>query len=195
MMNGMFTDRVKKVMQIAREEAIRLGNDYVGTEHLLLGLIKEGDGVAVAVMRSMGVDLEDCAATIEKTITSSGGMMTIGQMLPFTPRAKKVLEIAANPPYNAKGDCSTDDHNAIQAAMTTAASYSPPAVVYFPKSPGACYLTSTLTWNGASFQGQAPLGVNPPTGTAGVILQWNAGGRNTSSCTRPQHSIDSRSER
>jgi len=96
MMNGMFTDRVKKVMQIAREESIRLGNDYVGTEHLLLGLIKEGDGVAVAVMRSMGVDLDDLSATIEKTITSSGGMMTIGQMLPFTPRAKKVLEIAAN---------------------------------------------------------------------------------------------------
>ena len=79
------------------------------------------------------------------------------------------------PPYNAKGDCSTDDHNAIQAAMTTAASYSPPAVVYFPKSPGACYLTSTLTWNGASFQGQAPLGVNPPTGTAGVILRGMPG--------------------
>jgi len=82
-MNGMFTDRVKKVMQIAREESIRLGNDYVGTEHLLLGLIKEGDGVAVAVMRSMGVDLDDLASTIEKTITSSGGMMTIGQMLPL----------------------------------------------------------------------------------------------------------------
>ncbi|MBN2036530.1 MAG: ATP-dependent Clp protease ATP-binding subunit [Chitinispirillaceae bacterium] len=96
MMNGMFTDRVKKVMQIAREESIRLGNDYVGTEHLLLGLIKEGDGVAVAVMRSMGIDLEELSTTIEKTITSSGGMMTIGQMLPFTPRAKKVLEIAAN---------------------------------------------------------------------------------------------------
>ncbi|MBN1578173.1 MAG: ATP-dependent Clp protease ATP-binding subunit [Chitinispirillaceae bacterium] len=96
MMNGMFTDRVKKVMQIAREESVRLGNDYVGTEHLLLGLVKEGDGVAVAVMRSMGIDLEDLSATIEKTITSTGGMMTIGQMLPFTPRAKKVLEIAAN---------------------------------------------------------------------------------------------------
>jgi ATP-dependent Clp protease ATP-binding subunit ClpC len=95
-MNGMFTDRVKKVMQIAREESVRLGNDYVGTEHLLLGLIKEGDGVAVAVMRSMGVDLEELTANIEKTITSTGGMMTIGQMLPFTPRAKKVLEIAAN---------------------------------------------------------------------------------------------------
>lgn len=96
MMNGMFTDRVKKVMQIAREESVRLGNDYVGTEHLLLGLIKEGDGVAVAVMRSMGVDLDELTASIEKTITSTGGMMTIGQMLPFTPRAKKVLEIAAN---------------------------------------------------------------------------------------------------
>ncbi|HEX7509758.1 MAG TPA: ATP-dependent Clp protease ATP-binding subunit, partial [Chitinivibrionales bacterium] len=96
MVNGMFTDRVKKVMQIAREEAVRLGNDYVGTEHLLLGLIKEGDGVAVAVLRSMNIDLEELSANIEKTITSTGGMMTIGQMLPFTPRAKKVLEIAAN---------------------------------------------------------------------------------------------------
>ncbi len=96
MMNGMFTDRVKKVMQIAREESIRLGNDYVGTEHLLLGLVKEGDGVAVAVLRSMGVDLEDLSTHIEKAITSAGGMMTIGQLLPFTPRAKKVLEIAAN---------------------------------------------------------------------------------------------------
>ncbi|GBU20777.1 ATP-dependent Clp protease ATP-binding subunit [Fibrobacteres bacterium R8-0-B4] len=95
-MNGMFTDRVKKVMQIAREESVRLGNDYVGTEHLLLGLIKEGDGVAVAVMRGMGIDLEDLSDNIEKTITSVGGMMMVGQMLPFTPRAKKVLEVAAN---------------------------------------------------------------------------------------------------
>ncbi len=95
MMNGMFTDRVKKVMQIAREESVRLGNDYVGTEHLLLGLVKEGNGVAVAVLRSMGVNLDELSENIEKTITSAGGMMTIGQMLPFTPRAKKVLEIAA----------------------------------------------------------------------------------------------------
>jgi len=95
-MNGMFTDRVKKVMQIAREESVRLGNDYVGTEHLLLGLIKEGDGVAVAVMRGMGVDVEDLTGDIERAVTSGGGMMTISQMLPFTPRAKKVLEVAAN---------------------------------------------------------------------------------------------------
>jgi len=94
-MNGMFTDRVKKVMQLAREESVRLGNDYVGTEHLLLGLIREGDGVAVAVLKNLGVDLDDLARNIEKSISSSGGMMTIGQMIPFTPRAKKVLEIAA----------------------------------------------------------------------------------------------------
>jgi ATP-dependent Clp protease ATP-binding subunit ClpC len=83
-------------MQIAREESVRLGNDYVGTEHLLLGLIKEGDGVAVAVMRGMGVDTDELAESIERTVTSAGGMMTISQMLPFTPRAKKVLELAAN---------------------------------------------------------------------------------------------------
>jgi ATP-dependent Clp protease ATP-binding subunit ClpC len=91
----MFTDRVKKVMQLAREESVRLGNDYVGTEHLLLGLIREGDGVAIAVLRNLHVDLDELARSIEKSITSSGGMMTIGQMIPFTPRAKKVLEIAA----------------------------------------------------------------------------------------------------
>ena len=95
-MNGMFTDRVKKVMQLAREESVRLGNDYVGTEHLLLGLIREGEGVAVVVLKNLGVELEDLTKNIEKSITTSGGMMTIGQMIPFTPRAKKVLEIALN---------------------------------------------------------------------------------------------------
>ncbi len=94
-MNGMFTDRVKKVMQLAREESVRMGNDYVGTEHLLLGLIKEGSGVAVAVLKNLGVELEELVRNIEKSISTSGGMLTIGQMLPFTPRAKKVLEMAA----------------------------------------------------------------------------------------------------
>lgn len=94
-MNGMFTDRVKKVLQLSREEAVRLTNDYVGTEHLLLGLIREGEGVAIAVLKNLGADLEELSRTIEKAIHSSGGMLTIGQMLPFTPRAKKVLEVAA----------------------------------------------------------------------------------------------------
>jgi ATP-dependent Clp protease ATP-binding subunit ClpC len=99
-MNGMFTDRVKKVMQLAREESVRLGNDYVGTEHLLLGLLREGNGVAVVVMRNLGVDLEDLAREIENSISASGGMMTIGQMIPFTPKAKKVLEMAAQEARN-----------------------------------------------------------------------------------------------
>jgi ATP-dependent Clp protease ATP-binding subunit ClpC len=99
-MNGMFTDRVKKVMQVAREESVRLGNDYVGTEHLLLGLIKEGDGVAVTVMKNISIDLAQVTKSIEASITSSGGMMTVGQMLPFTPRAKKVLESAATEARN-----------------------------------------------------------------------------------------------
>lgn len=95
LMNGMFTDRVKKVMQYAREESMRLGNDYVGTEHLLLGLVREGEGVAIAVMKNLGIDLEELAKDIERAITTTGGMMTIGQMIPFTPRAKRVLEVAA----------------------------------------------------------------------------------------------------
>jgi ATP-dependent Clp protease ATP-binding subunit ClpC len=94
-MDGMFTDRVKKVMQISREESVRLGNDYVGTEHLLIGIIKEGDGVAVAILKSLKVDINAISKDIEESLKSTGGMMTIGQMLPFTPRAKKVLENAA----------------------------------------------------------------------------------------------------
>lgn len=94
-MNGMFTDRVKKVMTYAREQSIRLGNEYVGTEHLLLGLIREGEGVAIAVLKNLSVDLEALAKDVERTVSSEDGKMTIGQLIPFTPRAKKVLEVAA----------------------------------------------------------------------------------------------------
>lgn len=96
----MFTDRVKKVMQLAREESVRLGNDYVGTEHLLLGLVREGEGVAITVLKNLNVDMEDLSRDIEKSISATGSMMTIGQMIPFTPRAKKVLEVAAQEAAN-----------------------------------------------------------------------------------------------
>ena len=99
-MNGMFTDRVKKVMQLAREESVRLGNDYVETEHLLLGLIREGEGVAITVLKNLNVDLGELSRDIERSITATGSMMTIGQMIPFTPRAKKVLEVAAQEAAN-----------------------------------------------------------------------------------------------
>ncbi len=93
-MNHMFTDRVKKVLQYAREESARLGHDYIGTEHLLLGLVKEGQGVAVAVLSNMGIQLDALKKSIEDAVqTSSGGMMLTE--VPFTPMAKQVLEIAS----------------------------------------------------------------------------------------------------
>jgi ATP-dependent Clp protease ATP-binding subunit ClpC len=88
-----FTERAKKIINLAREEAARLGHDYIGTEHLLLGLIKEGGGVATAVLENLGLDLERIKLETEKSINMGGGTMTLGEV-PFTPRAKKVLELA-----------------------------------------------------------------------------------------------------
>ena len=68
-MNGYnFTDRVRKVLQMAREEAARLHHEYVGTEHILLGLIREGEGVAAAVLQNLNVDLEEIQQKIEETV-------------------------------------------------------------------------------------------------------------------------------
>ncbi len=93
-MNNMFTDRMKKVIQYAREESSRLGHDYIGTEHLLLGLIKEGQGVAIAVLSNMGIQLEALKKSIEDAVRSSSGAMLLSEV-PFTPMAKQVLEISA----------------------------------------------------------------------------------------------------
>jgi len=88
-----FTERAKKVINLAREEAGRLGHDYIGTEHILLGLIREGGGVAAAVLENLGLDLERVKLEVEKSITMGGGTLTLGEV-PFTPRAKRVLELA-----------------------------------------------------------------------------------------------------
>ena len=93
-MNNMFTDRVKKVLQFSREESARLGHDYIGTEHLLLGLVKEGQGVAVAVLSNMGIQLDALKRSIEDAVQTSSGAMVLSDV-PFTPMAKQVLEIAA----------------------------------------------------------------------------------------------------
>jgi len=94
-MNNMFTDGVKRVMQLAREESARLGHNYIGTEHLLLGIIKDGKGKAVTVLTNLGLSLETVKQSIEDYVATSGGTMTIGEV-PFTPRAKQILEVAAN---------------------------------------------------------------------------------------------------
>jgi len=93
-MNNMFTDRVKKVLQYSREESARLGHDYIGTEHLLLGLVKEGQGVAVAVLANLGIQLDMLKKSIEDAVQTSSSSMVLSDV-PFTPMAKQVLEIAA----------------------------------------------------------------------------------------------------
>jgi ATP-dependent Clp protease ATP-binding subunit ClpC len=92
-MNYNFTDRVRKVLAMAREEAIRLQHDYVGTEHILLGLIREGEGVAAAVLMNLNVDLEQIHERIEDSVRKGKATIALGE-LPYTSRAKKVLEYA-----------------------------------------------------------------------------------------------------
>ncbi|MCD6405950.1 MAG: AAA family ATPase, partial [Planctomycetes bacterium] len=88
-----FTDRARRVMGLANQEAQRFNHESIGTEHILLGLIKEGSGVAANVLRNLGVDLKRVRMEIEKKVPSGHEMVTMGR-LPFTPRAKKVIELA-----------------------------------------------------------------------------------------------------
>jgi ATP-dependent Clp protease ATP-binding subunit ClpC len=94
-MNGYnFTERVRKVLAMAREEAARLHHEYVGTEHILLGLIREGEGVAAAVLQNLQVDLDEIQQKIEEQVKKGKATQTTGPDLPYTSRAKKVLELA-----------------------------------------------------------------------------------------------------
>ncbi len=88
-----FTERARKVMGFARREAQRFHHEYIGTEHILLGLIQEGQGVAANVLKSMNIDLEKIRREVEK-IVKSGPAMEPSVQIPFTPRAKKVVELA-----------------------------------------------------------------------------------------------------
>ena len=88
-----FTDRARKVMALAREEAKRFNHEYIGTEHILLGLVKEGSGVAANVLQNLDIDLKKIRLEIEKIVQTGPDLVSVGQ-LPFTPRVKKVLEYA-----------------------------------------------------------------------------------------------------
>lgn len=88
-----FSDRARKAMTYAREEAERLSHDYIGTEHILLGLIREGTGVAANVLENLEINLEVVRREVEKLSKPSPDVMTLGQ-LPFSPSTKKVLEFA-----------------------------------------------------------------------------------------------------
>ncbi len=86
-----FTDRARKVMQLANQEAQRFNHEYIGTEHILLGLVKEGTGVAANVLKNLDIDLRKIRLEVEKIVQAGPDMVTMGK-LPQTPRAKKVIE-------------------------------------------------------------------------------------------------------
>lgn len=88
-----FTERARKVILLAKEEAKRFNHDYIGTEHILLGLIGEGEGVAAAVLASLGLDAEKIRFEVEKLVEPGPNTVVSGD-IPFTPKAKKVIELA-----------------------------------------------------------------------------------------------------
>ena len=88
-----FTDRARKVMALANQECQRFNHEQIGTEHILLGLIKEGAGVGSRVLKSLGIDLRDVRAEIEKLVTAKPDIVTMGK-LPQTAQAKKAVQMA-----------------------------------------------------------------------------------------------------
>jgi ATP-dependent Clp protease ATP-binding subunit ClpC len=94
-----FTDRARKVMQLANQEALRLNHESLGTEHILLGLVKEGSGVAANVLKNLDVDLRKIRLEVEKLVQSSPEVVT-PRKLPQTPRAKKVIEYSVEEARN-----------------------------------------------------------------------------------------------
>src|SRR6266851_10349468 len=88
-----FTDRARKVMQLANQEAQRFNHEYIGTEHILLGLVKEGSGVAANVLKNLDIDLPKIRRAVEKLVQPVPEVGMPGK-LPQTPRAKKVVEYA-----------------------------------------------------------------------------------------------------
>lgn len=91
-MDSNFSNRVQDVIRLSREEAIRLGHDYIGTEHLLLGIIREGEGIAVKIFKNLNVDTNKIKKAVEETVRQAGGTLTVGN-IPLTKQAEKVLKI------------------------------------------------------------------------------------------------------
>ncbi|MEX2368027.1 MAG: ATP-dependent Clp protease ATP-binding subunit, partial [Balneolaceae bacterium] len=91
-MEGNFSSKVRDVIQFSREEALRLGHDYIGTEHLILGIVRLGEGVAIRILKNLDCDLYKLKKTIEDTVRGTGGSVTVGN-IPLTKQAEKVLRI------------------------------------------------------------------------------------------------------
>jgi len=108
-MRNNFTSRVQKVIRYSKEEAMRLGHDYIGTEHLLLGILKEGEGIAVKILQNLNVDLSKLKKSVEDSTAPSGGTMTIGN-LPLSKRAEKALKMTYIEAKNFKNDVIGTEH-------------------------------------------------------------------------------------
>jgi ATP-dependent Clp protease ATP-binding subunit ClpC len=108
-MRNNFTSRVQKVIRFSKEEAMRLGHDYIGTEHLLLGILKEGEGIAVKILQNLNCDLTKLKKAIEDSTAPSGGTMTIGN-LPLSKRAEKALKMTYIEAKSFKNDVIGTEH-------------------------------------------------------------------------------------
>ena len=91
-MDSNFSQRVQEVIRLSREEALRLGHDYIGTEHLLLGIIREGEGVAITIFNNLGIEPAKIKKAVEETVKQAGSTLTVGN-IPLTKQAEKVLKI------------------------------------------------------------------------------------------------------
>ncbi|MBM3325332.1 MAG: ATP-dependent Clp protease ATP-binding subunit, partial [Calditrichaeota bacterium] len=109
MQKNQFSLRVQQVIQYSREEALRLGHDYIGTEHLLLGIIRLGDGLAVQILQNLGCDLDEIRESVEELVETAKGAMKIGN-IPFTKRAEKVLKTAYLEGKNYSSDIIGTEH-------------------------------------------------------------------------------------
>ena len=108
-MRNNFTSRVQKVIRYSKEEAMRLGHDYIGTEHLLLGILKEGEGIAIKILQNLNCELAKLKKAIEDSTAPSGGTMTIGN-LPLSKRAEKALKMTYIEAKNFKNDVIGTEH-------------------------------------------------------------------------------------
>ncbi|HNP98919.1 MAG TPA: Clp protease N-terminal domain-containing protein, partial [Bacteroidia bacterium] len=92
-MEAKFSPRVKDVITFSREEALRLGHDYIGTEHLLLGLIREGEGMAIKILKSLGINLNELRKSVENSVKGSSASINNLSNIPLTKQAEKALKI------------------------------------------------------------------------------------------------------
>ena len=108
-MHSKFSPRVQKVIQFSREEALRLGHDFIGTEHLLLGIVRLGEGSAVQILESLDVDLAGIREMVEEIVDSTDNTMRIGN-IPFTKKAERVLKVTYMEGKNLNSDSIGTEH-------------------------------------------------------------------------------------